>query len=751
MNRWRRIAAVALLGLAVVIAEAGELDRSGLALAYPVDGIQIDGDLSDWPQSLPWYSLPFRLLGPPVDPADCSARFRVGYSEEEDTLYVAVEVHDEERSPSEPLPLAFWPDDLAIVLVGIETSPHQRQSVGFLQGESRANTVTVRGDVNWLEIPPVHFVAAQAARSNGWHYEFRIDVGSMTRGSAHLCPGGVMELNILVHDVDHQAAPEAGPQSKTLGWVVGNPLQRDAGRGDLLLLRREEPVGRLSGTVRLRDGESPRAPKRVRIESADRSGWVAHALTDHDGDFAVQLPAGRYHLAVDQRDPASPSPPTVTISNQAEAVISLTAPQPAGQRLAAVPTMRPAGRGRRQGAWRSYSVADGLPGANITAIVFDQRGELWLGTDGGGLIRFDGARFSTYRLEEILGANVVGHVAEDLDGRLWFSSKESPPGEGVACLDETRTEFIAYSRADGLQNLRFNDLIVDGEGRVCITDGAGLTRLDRKREQFVHFSVESELPDALVQTLATRRKGGLFVGSWFGHQIARWEGDSFSPFDLPIKVQRVYHMLDTRSGDLWAAVTSYYEDGFTPRLYRTRDEGRIWTEFTRAEGYAGQNINCLFEDHLGQIWVGTLDGLLRLEGGVFVNYGAATRLENESVQAIQEDREGRLWIAADGGVLRVHDPAWQTYTEADGLTDNGVGRLVEWGTCLAVGSSGGLTWMEEGRLSREPTLKGEWSTRMLVDQQDRLLVVTNKGTVLWLDPVTRQISQTRSFELGVHE
>lgn len=101
MNAWRRAVRVAAIsGLLINRCVAAEPGQGGLALAYPVDGrtIQIDGDLADWPEQLPWYPVGFRLFGPSTDPQDCSARFRVGYSEVEDALYVAVDVQDEERA-----------------------------------------------------------------------------------------------------------------------------------------------------------------------------------------------------------------------------------------------------------------------------------------------------------------------------------------------------------------------------------------------------------------------------------------------------------------------------------------------------------------------------------------------------------------------------------------------------------------------------------------------------------------------------
>jgi hypothetical protein len=112
----------------------------GLALAYPVEGIQIDGNLADWPGHLPWYPVGFRLFGPPTDPEDCSARFRVGYSEAENALYVAVDVQDEERAAVGRFPLMVWTNELAVVVVEIKTARGVQQNLGCLRGRFATNT-----------------------------------------------------------------------------------------------------------------------------------------------------------------------------------------------------------------------------------------------------------------------------------------------------------------------------------------------------------------------------------------------------------------------------------------------------------------------------------------------------------------------------------------------------------------------------------------------------------------------------------
>ena len=87
----------ALLALLLLLTALPASPHNGaVAIAVPVEGITIDGDLSDWPDGLVEYPIRRVEGGAPVhDDADLQGFFRIGYSEEENALYVAVDADDQ--------------------------------------------------------------------------------------------------------------------------------------------------------------------------------------------------------------------------------------------------------------------------------------------------------------------------------------------------------------------------------------------------------------------------------------------------------------------------------------------------------------------------------------------------------------------------------------------------------------------------------------------------------------------------------
>ena len=94
-----RIKAIILgpvLFLTFLLSHPSYAHNGAVAIAIPVEGIVVDGDFSDWPEGMREYSIELpEYREKPVDEEDFRGSFRIGYNEQENALYIAVEVRDE--------------------------------------------------------------------------------------------------------------------------------------------------------------------------------------------------------------------------------------------------------------------------------------------------------------------------------------------------------------------------------------------------------------------------------------------------------------------------------------------------------------------------------------------------------------------------------------------------------------------------------------------------------------------------------
>lgn len=82
----------------------------------------------------------------------------------------------------------------------------------------------------------------------------------------------------------------------------------------------------------------------------------------------------------------------------------------------------------------------------------------------------------------------------------------------------------------------------------------------------------------------------------------------------------------------------------------------------------GVNTNVIFQDHIGNLWMGTDKGVFKFDGIRFTHVKNMDSLHVENVTAIAQDSLGRLWIGHASGQLSTVDNATLTQQPAIGFT-----------------------------------------------------------------------------------
>ncbi|MSR82284.1 MAG: hypothetical protein EXS58_05085 [Candidatus Latescibacteria bacterium] len=147
-----------------------------VALAVPVQGIVVDGDLGDWPAEMRTYPLMHTVAGtPPQSKADFTGTFRVGYEVSANALYIAVEVRDE-SIVTKPDEWHIWnSQDGCQVLVDWEHGALARLAQYTVYGDL-GRAYAGSGVVELAAREEVHL---GVRRCLGVHrYEWRIDMGA---------------------------------------------------------------------------------------------------------------------------------------------------------------------------------------------------------------------------------------------------------------------------------------------------------------------------------------------------------------------------------------------------------------------------------------------------------------------------------------------------------------------------------------------------------------------------------------------
>jgi len=314
-----------------------------------------------------------------------------------------------------------------------------------------------------------------------------------------------------------------------------------------------------------------------------------------------------------------------------------------------------------------------------------------------------------YTTLEGLPGNHVGAITRDAHGYLWFATDR-----GLARFDGTR--FTAFGRGDGLPDGAVNDVIETKDGALWVAADTGVYRLDpasgRGGAAPPFSAIRWQVARAPVPVvLAPRESGGIRVGTQDG--VFDTKGNVLVPSD-PVLPREFW---DDHSVDALAQTTAGRWTGTLNTLWLEPRPAGTTRGFTVPDAPLGERISALLRDARGRLWIGTWQGLFRIEEGevrdpleprnrvstdpveslferddgtvIAVSMHALTALrdgappvrtpaaelgalfEDVELRCAAEDTAGNLWIGtAGGGAIRLDREGFVRYGREDGLASS---------------------------------------------------------------------------------
>ncbi len=125
-------------------------------------------------------------------------------------------------------------------------------------------------------------------------------------------------------------------------------------------------------------------------------------------------------------------------------------------------------------------------GERFWALHADSAGVIWVGTLGGGLLRFEKGHFTRFTLRDGLPSEHVSQILEDDQGELWLGTRKGIVRVSKSELSAGRPNFITYGKADGLPALECSEgnqpaCWRSRDGRLWFSTAKGVAWVDPKR------------------------------------------------------------------------------------------------------------------------------------------------------------------------------------------------------------------------------------------------------------------------------
>lgn len=411
-----------------------------------------------------------------------------------------------------------------------------------------------------------------------------------------------------------------------------------------------------------------------------------------------------------------------------------------------------------------YNTTNGLSNPTANCVLEDDEKNIWVGTDYG-LNRLD---YNSGKIEQFynlpdnpnsIGNDFINHLLQDKRGFIWIST-----AFGLYRYDKSQKTFKAYNFFERNSDTVFTNFITrvkeDEAGKLWIATHRGIHCFDPDKQSFQDYKIEPEaaspgfIKNNYVQDLAFDENGNVYAATLNGVFVIKPGGGVIHHMQAEKEKQRGLSgnqvntlFIDTK-GLIWIG-TSTGLDLYDPALNQItsfKSGGNITT-------ISNDDIRCIYEDQTGTIWIGTYKGLNKVDRSPsrFTHFrndpGDPNSLSDNIVYAILEDEEGHVWIGTYGGIS-IFDRVNEKFTfirhdpdDPESISSNKIRTLAldSLGFILAGTESDGLNRIDRKTGKIMHYLHQPGDSMSIIENNVISTMVDSKGKI-WIGTVGKGIS-----------
>jgi ligand-binding sensor domain-containing protein/serine phosphatase RsbU (regulator of sigma subunit) len=341
----------------------------------------------------------------------------------------------------------------------------------------------------------------------------------------------------------------------------------------------------------------------------------------------------------------------------------------------------------RTGEMKIYDIRDGLSRMYISYITEDYKGDIWVGTWGGGITIFSGDKIKVYNKKNGLSALNIHFILQDKENNMLIADHI----EGLSIYKGD--QFVTYNTEAFLPDNNVWAISQDETGKFWFGTNAGISVYDPDISGKDKVTIYDEQNNAIgnsIRFIEPDNDGGMWIGT-YGSGVYRYNLKT-GKFIFNTRLNRslyndriVTAMVTDKKNNLWIGTNAgvvYWDP--------ERSEASFYSQ---QNGLAGNLITSLFCDSKGYIWIGS-----EMRAGLTKHIPGSEKFtiidigEGIIPKTMGETPDGTLWIGTVAGLIALRgDTVAFTLTQQDGLLSDNIKSIQPYGdSSLYIGSNLGL-------------------------------------------------------------
>ncbi|MFY9225417.1 MAG: two-component regulator propeller domain-containing protein [Blastocatellia bacterium] len=329
-----------------------------------------------------------------------------------------------------------------------------------------------------------------------------------------------------------------------------------------------------------------------------------------------------------------------------------------------------------------YEEKDGLLPGRIRDIYQDKFGDIWIASTENGIARFleDENKFQYFNTKNGLPSNTCFSITSDHLGNYWVGTNQGAI-KFFFSKNTTSIENLSYYKVDnGLPNNIILPIFIDKESTIWFGSHNGLSKLTS--EKFINYTDKDGLIANKVNCTLQDKDGDIWIATELGVNILS-NGKLINLSDLQpnLSKERANVLVQDKTGLIWV---SHYSN---IAAYRKRKQAdKISIELVKVLdkniGLSEDPAYCLLVDDLGQLWIGTNEGLIIYNDKAVKIYTKADGLSSNKIYNLNKTSDNQIWAGTEDGatlisILPDGSLTFKSFQESSGLKAKAVGYIIK--------------------------------------------------------------------------